>query len=74
MTRYIEEESANRPAFETGPVRRFFDAVNSLSTTLEPYFAVISTFVQTDPRISGLVWGSMLLIFKVRIRVAVCNI
>ena len=65
MTDHIENESAQRPTFQKGPITRFCNGTNRLSASLQPYFTIISTFVQSDPRIAGLVWGSFLLIFRV---------
>ncbi|KAL9078297.1 MAG: hypothetical protein Q9157_002784 [Trypethelium eluteriae] len=47
-----------------GPVLEFCESVRNLSTSLSPYFEAISSFVQSDPHIAGLIWGSILMVFK----------
>ena len=46
-------------------VDSFCNVVSDLSKCLEPYFACISTFVQTNPDVSGLIWGTIQFLFKV---------
>ncbi|KAF2828766.1 hypothetical protein CC86DRAFT_404655 [Ophiobolus disseminans] len=64
MAEYVEHESAHRAAFQRGPIQRFCEGTNRLSKSLQPYFVIIATFVQSDPRIAGLIWGSFFLIFR----------
>ncbi|KAH7066128.1 hypothetical protein BKA63DRAFT_557685 [Paraphoma chrysanthemicola] len=64
MTDFVTAESRKRPTFKDGPVQQFCCATSRLSASLEPYFVIISTFVQSDPRIAGLIWGSLLFIFR----------
>ncbi|KAI9151335.1 Heterokaryon incompatibility protein [Paramyrothecium foliicola] len=46
-------------------VTSFCNGVQRISHSLEPYFAIIDTFVQANPDIVALVWGALKLVFKV---------
>jgi membrane protein insertase Oxa1/YidC/SpoIIIJ len=41
--------------------------IEKFASRLESFFEVISIFVQTNPEYSGLVWGSIRLVFLVRL-------
>jgi len=41
--------------------------IDRFASKLESFFEVISIFVQTNPEYSGLVWGTIRLIFLVRL-------
>jgi hypothetical protein len=66
MFESVRHKAAQHPTLQQGPIQRFFEAINRLNTALDPYFTVITTCVQADPRVAALVWGSLLLVFRVR--------
>ena len=49
-------------------VNSFCNGIKKISQSLEPYFAIIDTFVQANPDIVALVWGALKLVFKVRVK------
>src|SRR6266567_7376760 len=66
MIKSVEELAAKHPSMTPGPIQRFCQSVSFLSSSLKPYFIVINNFVQSNPNVAGLVWGSIQLIFQVR--------
>lgn len=46
-------------------LNRVFASVKSFSDRLEPYFAAVDIFIQSNPQYSALVWGSVRLILQV---------
>lgn len=64
MIKSVKELAEKHPSMTQGPVQRFCQSVLFLSSSLKPYFAVINSFVQSDPHVAGLVWGSIQLVFQ----------
>jgi hypothetical protein len=48
-------------------LRRAIYAVDALNDSLSPYFDIVAIFVQSHPEFAGIAWGSIRLIFKVRL-------
>lgn len=46
-------------------LERCVDHIVKLGRRMEPYFAIVDIFVQTNPQYAGLFWGSLRLLFKV---------
>lgn len=73
FTKYKDAQSmisAIQALAENHPVHRtkLTEAVRKLhrfSSKLEPYFDIVSIFVQMSPEYAGLVWGSLRMIFQV---------
>ncbi|KAI0447554.1 hypothetical protein F4803DRAFT_498569 [Xylaria telfairii] len=42
-----------------GPIHTICQAINNLGESLRPYFAIINTFVSSNPEIAGLIWGGL---------------
>jgi len=64
-------ESA-RQAFELHPLHRSllgscFEALGNLAVRLSPFFDVINIFIQSNPDIASLVWGSLRFMFQMGI-------
>ncbi|KAH8689284.1 hypothetical protein GQ44DRAFT_695935, partial [Phaeosphaeriaceae sp. PMI808] len=72
MFESVQKNAAQHSTLREGPIQRFSQGVQRLNNSLEPYFMVITTCIQADPRVAGLVWGSLLLIFRVRIHHSRC--
>ncbi|KAI0115793.1 hypothetical protein GGR51DRAFT_502137 [Nemania sp. FL0031] len=47
-----------------GPAHTVCRAIDNLGNSLQPYFAVINSFVSSNPEIAGLIWGSVQLMLK----------
>ncbi|KAL3476540.1 hypothetical protein BJX99DRAFT_258285 [Aspergillus californicus] len=45
-------------------LHKCFERFNSLGRLVTPYFQVVDIFVQTNPKYTGLFWGSLRLLFK----------
>ncbi|KAL4941118.1 hypothetical protein BDV06DRAFT_223412 [Aspergillus oleicola] len=61
----MKKETQNYHQSRHGCVDKFCYAVGRISRSLEPYFDVINTCVQSNPEYAGLVWGSIKLVFKI---------
>ncbi|KAL3477514.1 hypothetical protein BJX99DRAFT_257331 [Aspergillus californicus] len=61
----MKNETRNYHQSRHGCIDKFCHAVGRISRSLEPYFDVINTCVQSNPEYAGLVWGSIKLVFKI---------
>lgn len=64
MLEAIRQQAEQHPSQKTA-LAKCCRAIAEISTKLGPYFDVIGIFVSSHPEFSGLVWGSLRLVFLV---------
>ncbi len=62
----IQGQAEQHPSHKT-VLARCCKLIAEVSTRLSPYFNVINIFVSSHPELAGLVWGSLRLVFVVRL-------
>lgn len=66
MLAAIQSQAEEHPTHRS-VLTRCCKKIAALSTMLEPYFEVINLFVSSHPEFAGIAWGSLRLVFTVRI-------
>ncbi|KAI1753678.1 hypothetical protein F4782DRAFT_65187 [Xylaria castorea] len=47
-----------------GPAHTVCQAIRKLGESLQPYFAIINSFVSSNPEVAGLIWGGIQFMLK----------